>query len=622
MVSHDVLIVGGGLAGLRAALEVAKSGVDVAIISRVHPVRSHSVAAQGGINAALGNAEGGRDDTTERHTYDTVKGSDFLADQDAAALMCGMAPEIVYEMEHWGTPFSRFPDGRIAQRPFGGGGFPRTCYASDRTGHALLHTLYEQSLKEKIKLYEEWLVLSLAVKDKTIHGLVAINKLTGDLEAFSSKAVVFATGGYGRVYRRSTNALINTGSGIAIAYRAGVPIKDLEFVQFHPTTLFGTNILITEGARGEGGYLLNNKGERFMEKYAPTAMELAPRDIVARSIQTEINEGRGFEDSYVHLDLRHLGAEKIKSRLPGIREIAIDFVRIDPIEKPIPIQPSQHYSMGGIDTDINGATIVNGLFAAGECACVSVHGANRLGGNSLLETIVFGKISGASAAKYAREPSSSSPPLGRGRGWVSNSEVLQNTLKSVDAQIQRLCSLHSAVYFIPNSEYPPLTPPPTPAPPEEGRGTVRIPNSASERQFVIREEMRLALDEHLGLFREEKPMAECLKKIQELKERARHISVRSDVRYLNQELYNAIELNYMLDLAELIAIGALRRQESRGSHFRLDYPKRDDVNWLKHTMAYPPPAPPKRGAYYTDEKPEIRFKNVTITKYEPEARKY
>ena len=576
MISHDVLVVGGGLAGLRAALEAAKTGVDVAIISQVHPVRSHSVAAQGGINAALGNAEDGRDDTTERHTYDTVKGSDFLADQDAAALMCDMAPEIVYEMEHWGTPFSRFSDGRIAQRPFGGGGFPRTCYASDRTGHALLHTLYEQSLKEKIKLYEEWLVISLAVRDKTIHGLVAINKLTGDLETFASKAVVFATGGYGRVYRKSTNALINTGSGIAIAYRAGVPIKDLEFVQFHPTSLLGTNILITEGARGEGGYLLNNKGERFMEKYAPTAMELAPRDIVARSIQTEINEGHGFDtqatqpkgfgDSYVNLDLRHLGAEKIKSQLPGIREITIDFAGIDPIEKPIPIQPAQHYSMGGIDTDINGTTVVNGLFAAGECACVSVHGANRLGGNSLLETIVFGKISGASAAKYARETSSN-----------SSNEVLQDALQAVNAQVQRLCQRESD----------------------------------SERQFVIREEMRLALDEHLGLFREEKPMAECLKKIQELKERARHISVKSDVRYLNQELYNAIELNYMLDLAELIAIGALRRQESRGSHFRLDYPERDDVNWLKHTMAY-----------YTDEKPEIRFKNVTITKYEPEERKY
>ena len=587
MISHDVLVVGGGLAGLRAALEAAKTGVDVAIISQVHPVRSHSVAAQGGINAALGNAEDGRDDTTERHTYDTVKGSDFLADQDAAALMCDMAPEIVYEMEHWGTPFSRFSDGRIAQRPFGGGGFPRTCYASDRTGHALLHTLYEQSLKEKIKLYEEWLVISLAVRDKTIHGLVAINKLTGDLEAFASKAVVFATGGYGMVYRKSTNALINTGSGIAIAYRAGVPIKDLEFVQFHPTSLLGTNILITEGARGEGGYLLNNKGERFMEKYAPTAMELAPRDIVARSIQTEINEGHGFDtqatqpkgfgDSYVNLDLRHLGAEKIKSQLPGIREITIDFAGIDPIEKPIPIQPAQHYSMGGIDTDINGTTVVNGLFAAGECACVSVHGANRLGGNSLLETIVFGKISGASAAKYARETSSN-----------SSNEVLQDALQAVNAQVQRLCQRESD----------------------------------SERQFVIREEMRLALDEHLGLFREEKPMAECLKKIQELKERARHISVKSDVRYLNQELYNAIELNYMLDLAELIAIGALRRQESRGSHFRLDYPERYDVNWLKHTMAYPPPAPPKSGAYYTDEKPEIRFKNVTITKYEPEERKY
>jgi len=566
MIPHDILVVGGGLAGLRAALEAAKAGVDVAIISQVHPVRSHSVAAQGGINAALGNAEDGRDDTPERHTYDTVKGSDFLADQDAAALMCEMAPEVVYEMEHWGAPFSRFPDGRIAQRPFGGGGFPRTCYAADRTGHALLHTLYEQSLKEKIKLYKEWFVISLAVQDSTTHGLVAINKITGDLETFLSKAVVLATGGYGRVYRRSTNALINTGSGIAIAYRAGVPIKDLEFVQFHPTSLLGTNILITEGARGEGGYLLNNKGERFMERYASTVMELAPRDIVARSIQTEINEGRGFEDSYVHLDLRHLGDEKIKSGLPGIREIALDFAGIEPIEEPIPIQPGQHYSMGGIDTDINGATVVDGLFATGECACVSTHGANRLGGNSLLETIVFGKISGACAAKYI------------GTASTNNSdEVLQETLKSVDAKIQCLCQ--------------------------------DKPNS--ERQFVIREEMRLALDEQLGLFREEKSMAKCLKRIRELKEIAKNISVKSSVRYLNQELYNAIELDYMLDLAELIALGALARQESRGSHFRLDYPERDDENWLKHTMAY-----------YTGEKPEIQFKSVSITKYEPEERKY
>ena len=565
MTSSDVLVVGGGLAGLRAALAVAQSGLDVAVISKVHPVRSHSVAAQGGINAALGNHPDGRDDAPERHAFDTIKGSDYLADQDAAALMCDLAPEIVYEMEHWGTPFSRFADGRIAQRPFGGAAFPRTCYASDRTGHVLLHTLYEQMVKEEVKVYDEWLVISLVVRDGKIHGLIALNTLTGDLIPCKSKAVIFATGGYGRVYRRSTNALINTGSGIGIAYRAGVPIKDLEFVQFHPTSLFGTNILITEGARGEGGYLVNAQGERFMAKYAAEAMELAPRDIVARSIQTEIDAGRGFEDGYVNLDLRHLGAQKIMERLPGIREISVYFAGVDPIEKPIPIQPAQHYSMGGIDTDIKGATVIDGFFAAGECACVSVHGANRLGGNSLLETIVFGKIAGKSAARYVKDLA--------GDG---NEDYLNDALKIVDEDIIKFCNA-----------------------------------AKGEKQFVIRDEMREALDEKLGLFREEKTISEGLAKVRELKERAQNISVGSQARYLNQELYNAIELSYMLDLALLIALGALIRQESRGSHFRLDYRARDDANWLKHTIAC-----------YAETEPEIQFKDVTITEYEPEERKY
>jgi len=565
MISSDVIVVGGGLAGLRAALEVAKSGLDVAIISKVHPVRSHSVAAQGGINAALGNHPAGLNDSPEKHAFDTIKGSDYLADQDAASLMCDMAPEIIYEMEHWGTPFSRFPDGRIAQRPFGGAASPRTCYASDRTGHVLLHTLYEQVVKEGVKVYDEWIVISLVVKDNRTHGLIAINTLTGALIPFKGRAVIFATGGYGRVYRRSTNALINTGSGIGIAYRAGVPIKDLEFVQFHPTSLFGTNILITEGARGEGGYLVNAQGERYMEKYASEAMELAPRDIVARSIQTEINEGRGFEDSYVQLDLRHLGAQKIMERLPGIREISIYFAEIDPIEKPIPIQPAQHYSMGGIDTNIEAATVIDGFFAAGECACVSVHGANRLGGNSLLETIVFGKIAGKSAARYVKDVERD-----------GNEEYLNDALKIADEDIDKICNA-----------------------------------SKGEKQFVIRDEMREALDEKLGIFREERIISEGLEKIRELKERSKNISVGSNARYLNQELYNAIELNYMLDLALLIALGALIRKESRGSHFRLDYRTRDDANWLKHTIAC-----------YAETEPEIQFKDVTITKYEPEERKY
>jgi len=574
MISSDVLVVGGGLAGLRAALESAKYGLDVAVISKVHPVRSHSVAAQGGINAALSNHPDGRGDSPEKHAFDTVKGSDYLADQDAASLMCDMAPEIIYEMEHWGTPFSRFPDGRIAQRPFGGAAFPRTCYASDRTGHVLLHTLYEQVVKEEVKVYDEWIVISLVVRDNRVHGLVAINTLTGELVPFKCRAVIFATGGYGRVYKRSTNALINTGSGIGIAYHAGVPIKDLEFVQFHPTSLFGTNILITEGARGEGGYLVNAEGERFMGQYASEAMELAPRDIVARSIQTEINEGRGFEDGYVQLDLRHLGTQKIMERLPGIREISVYFAEIDPIEEPIPIQPAQHYSMGGIDTNIEGATVVDGFFAAGECACVSVHGANRLGGNSLLETIVFGKIAGQSAARYVNHA-----------GRDGNEEYLNESLKIADEYIANICNA-----------------------------------SEGEKQFIIRDEMQTALDEKLGIFREEKVISEGLEQIRELRERVKHISVGSNARYLNQELYNAIELGYMLDLALLIALGASIRKESRGSHFRLDYRTRDDANWLKHTIArYELPL---SALLRTETEPEIQFKDVTVTKYEPEERKY
>ncbi|MDO8472363.1 MAG: FAD-binding protein, partial [Dehalococcoidia bacterium] len=335
MIRHDVIVVGGGLSGLRAAIAAHDGGLDVAVVSQVYPVRSHSGAAQGGINGALANAEDGKDDTTERHAYDTIKGSDFLADQDAVEKMTTMAPSIIYEMEHWGVPFSRLANGKIAQRPFGGGGFPRTCYAADKTGRFLLHTMYEQAVKRGVKVYPEWYVLSLVVDKGACAGFIARHIPSGEIQAFAGKAVVFGTGGYGQVYAHSTNTLINSGFGMAAVYRAGVPLKDMEFVQFHPTSLIGSNILITEGARGEGGYLINAKGERFMKNYAPNVMELAPRDMTSRAIQTEINEGRGFENSYVHLDLRHLGAAKILERLPEIRDHCIHFVGVDPIKAPI-----------------------------------------------------------------------------------------------------------------------------------------------------------------------------------------------------------------------------------------------------------------------------------------------
>ena len=564
MINHDVIIIGGGLAGLRTAIAAAQKA-DVAVLSKVHPVRSHSIAAQGGINAALGNAEEGKDDSWEKHAFDTIKGSDYLADQPAAETLCREALSVVYEMEHWGTPFSRFINGRIAQRPFGGAGFPRTCYASDRTGHMLLHTLYEKSLKDGIRFYSEWLVTDLVIENGLSRGVIAMNVKTGELEAFKAKAVVFATGGYGRVYEISTNALINTGSGIAVAYRAGLPIEDLEFVQFHPTSLFGMNILITEGARGEGGYLINNKGKRFMEDYAPTLMELAPRDIVARSIQTEINEGRGFEDSYIHLDLRHLGEKKIKERLPAIREIAIDFGGIDPVESPIPILPGQHYSMGGISTDYFGASPVKGVYAAGECSCISAHGANRLGGNSLLETLVFGKIVGNAILEHLEENASE-----------ENTTALERTLNKRRNWIKELL--------------------------EKEKG---------ERISPIREKMRTTLSDKVAIFREKKSLTEALSEIEKLKERYKKISLDDKGLRFNSDLHNAIELEGMIDLAEIITKGALNREESRGSHFRLDFPKRDDQKWLKHTMAF-----------YSDEGPKISYKKVDITKYEPKERKY
>lgn len=571
--SHRVIIIGGGLAGLRAAIAVHDNGVkDVAIVSQLPPVRSHSVAAAGGINGSFGNHPEGRDDSWEKHMYDTIKGSDFLADQDAAEVLAKEAVPRIVEAEHWGCPFSRNPDGTIAQRPFGGAGFPRTCFAADKTGHALLHTMYQQTVKRGIKVYMEYLVLKLVVKEGRIVGMVVMNILTGEIGTATAGAVMLATGGAGKIYAHSTNNLLNTGLGMAMAFHAGVPLKDMEFIQFHPTGLWGTNILMTEGCRGEGGYLVNNQGERFMAKYAPKAMELGPRDIVARSIQTEINEGRGFNlggpgGGYVHLDLRHLGEAKINERLPEVREICRNFAGIDPVYEPIPVQPSQHYTMGGIDTDVDGRTIVQGLYAAGECACVSVHGANRLGGNSLLDTIVFGKRAGDNIAQFIQSSG----------GIASGADkAVAEAQKEVEARFQQLYS---------------------------GEGT--------EDGSKLRTELQETMFNHIGVFRDEALMSEGLEKVRQLKQRYAKVKVKHTGKIYNLDLIKNYELKGMLDVAEVIAAGALQRKESRGSHARRDYTERDDANFLKHTLAF-----------YTENGPKLEYKPVTITKFQPVARKY
>ena len=565
MISHDILIIGGGLAGLSAAL-YSNPELDVAVISKVHPLRSHSVAAQGGINAALGNHPDGSDDSWEKHTFDTVKGSDYLADQSACELMCREAVQLMYEMEHMGVPFSRFPGCVIAQRPFGGAGFPRTCYAADKTGQVILHTLFEHCIKKKVRFYDEWLVTDLVVHNGRCLGVTAYDLSSGEINPIRARAVIFATGGYGRVFLRSTNAFINLGSGIGMAYRAGVPLKDMEFVQFHPTSMFGKNILITEGARGEGGYMLNNQGRRFMEDYAPSAMELAPRDIVARAIQTEVDQGRGFENQYVHLDLRHLGKEKIDKRLPSVRDICIHFGGFNPVEAPIPIQPAQHYSMGGIDVDVGCASPVEGFYAAGECACVSVHGANRLGGNSLLDAAVFGKISGVSASRYVTGSQEAS-----GAEEVLQAEIGKRRRK-VEGFLQK---------------------------------------DTGQNVFQLLNRLKAVMSDKAGIFRNEQDLSAALEEIRTLREDFKSSYLRSPHLYYCQEFVTFSEFDSMLDIAEVITLGALTRRETRGSHFRTDFPQRDDQEWLKHTLVT-----------CHDGKPEITYREVKIGKYKPMERKY
>ncbi len=565
MIEHKAIVVGGGLAGMRAAIELKERGVDVALLSMLHPVRSHSGAAQGGINAPLGHAEKGKDDNWERHAFDTVKGGDYLGDQDAVEVLAKEASEHIFQLDHWGVPFSRTETGQIAQRPFGGTDFPRTCYATDKTGHYLLQTLYERCLKEGLVVYPERLLLDLVVQDGKVSGFIAFNLIAGSLETYYSRHIVLAVGGVGRIYDRSTNALINTGYAMYLAYRAGITLKDMEFIQFHPTTLYGTNILITEGARGEGGYLWNNQNKRFMQDYAPRLMELAPRDIVARAMQTEIDAGRAYQGEYLHLDIRHLGAEKIMERLPGIRELCVDFAGIDPIKEQIPVQPGQHYTMGGIETNLWGETNVKGIYAAGECACVSVHGANRLGGNSLMDCIVFGKRAGERVALKLQEEDAK-----------KDLSALAEAYTKVQARIKAVI---------------------------EGRGR--------EDPSLIRESMRQLMFQKVGIFRENDVLGEALNEVRTLKDRYKALRPGPGGLVYNLDLIRNLELEGQLDLAQIITMGALARQESRGSHFRREFPQRDDVNWFKHTMVR-----------YSDGGPLMSYSPVRITSWPPQVREY
>jgi succinate dehydrogenase / fumarate reductase flavoprotein subunit len=623
--SWDAVIIGGGLTGLRAALQLSRAALSVAVISKVHPLRSHSVAAQGGMNAALGNVKGADEagDTWERHALDTVKGSDYLADQDAVALMCREAPRAVIGLEHLGTAWSRLGDGRIAQRPFGGAGFPRTCYAEDRTGHTVLHTLYQQVLGREITVFGEHFVTSLVMEGGRCAGCTAIDIPTGDVRGFAARATLLATGGFGRIYSRSTNALINTGDGNALALGAGACLKDMEFVQFHPTTLYGTNILISEAARGEGGFLINRQGERFMARYAPHALELAPRDVVARAIEEEIAAGNGFDGGYVLLDLRHLGADLIGERLPGIRQIAMDFAGVDPVKDPVPVQPGQHYSMGGIDVDTGGRSTIPGLYAAGECACLSVHGANRLGGNSLLETVVFGRIT---ADAMAGDIPSIPAPVTR---------AVEAAVQATEARIVDILGRAGGEPEGRESEGEPggRSPGGEPGGREsegeptgresggepggrepEGEPTGRSPGGepgGRESPFPVIRGLQETMFRYFGIFRDRQTMDEGLRKIRDLQERAGKASPGNRERAMNQALIRYLELEGMLRIAEVVALGAIAREESRGSHMRRDFPRRDDGRFLAHTIAG-----------MKGEKISLSYRPVTLGMFAVEERGY
>ena len=559
MLEHDVLVVGGGLAGMRAALAAHQSGANTGMISKVYPVRSHSNAAQGGINAALVD----RGDSWEEHAFDTIKGSDYLGDQDAIELMCRSAGEELISLEHMGVIFNRDDEGHLGTRAFGGQQRARTFFVADFTGQAMLHVLHEQLIKSEVTSYEEWFVTSLIIEDGECCGVVALEIRTGRVYVIRAKTIILATGGLGRVYEPSTNALIVTGDGMALACQAGAPLMDMEMVQYHPTTLKGSGVLITEGARGEGAYLLNKDGDRFMERYAPSMMELASRDVVSRSETTEIAEGRGV-DGCVMLDCTHLREKLVKERLSQIYDIGLDLVGIDITREPIPIRPGMHYHMGGIKTDVDGLTRVPGLYAAGECANVSVHGGNRLGANSLLDTVVFGRRAGNHAAEVSRDKEYRVFNI---EGRVENEE-------------QRI------------------------------KGMMDRPANG-DRVATIRWDMGTTMNEYLGVFREEQGMQKALSTVRELKERYAAVPVQDKGRIFNTDLIFALELGFLLDCAEAIAASAIERKESRGAHSRTDYTNRDDENWLKHILVG-----------YTEDGPKLSSLPVVITQWTPEERKY
>ena len=609
MYEHDVVVVGAGGAGLRAAIAAQEAGADVAMVSKLHPVRSHTGAAEGGINAALRDADSWQD-----HAYDTMKGSDYLGDAPAVEALCQESPEEVIRLEHWGMPFSREDDGRVSQRPFGGLSFPRTTYAGAETGHQMLHTMYEQVVKRGITVYDEWHVMDLAVTDeddpaeRTCHGVVAYDIQSGEISGFRAEnGVILATGGMGQVFDHTTNAVANTGDGVAMAYRAGVPMEDMEFIQFHPTTLPSTGVLISEGVRGEGGILYNSEGERFMFEhgYANNDGELASRDVVSRAELTEVNEGRGIEDEYVHLDMRHLGEERILDRLENILHLAEDFEGADGLTEPMPVKPGQHYAMGGIETNEHGETVIDGLYAAGECACASVHGANRLGGNALPELIVFGKRAGRHAA--GEEMGEAEIETGRSGNWqpadyefgVEVGETGGSGTAAADggAVVSDAESVLGAAV---------------------DRAQERVDELLSRKgrnHAEIRSAVQETMTANVNVFREEGRLEETLADLREAREAYKDVAVSDPSRTFNTDLIHTIETRNILDLAEALTMGALAREEFRGAHWRKEHQERKDEDWLKHTLIS-----------WNDGEPELWYKPVVLEgenkTYEPKSRSY